>query len=225
MNLKDLRELITVSYALGDIDDVDFAILSELYASKNLDLPYQSYGRFNLDELEEDECIAEFRFRKTDIQDVAAALNIPDVFYCPQGTICHGLEGLCLMLRRLAYPCRLSDLVSRFGRPVPELSMIFNEVISFIYERHNHRFNQWNNLLLNPIQLERYATAITNKGAALTNCFGFVDGTVKAICKPSNHQRLVFPDREVFPDRARYHVLLSIPSYISTYTTECDWKM
>ena len=52
MNLKDLRELITVSYALRDIDDVDFAILSELYATKNLDLPYQSYGRFNLDELE-----------------------------------------------------------------------------------------------------------------------------------------------------------------------------
>ena len=64
--------------------------------------------------------------------------------------------------------------------------------VSFIYERHNHRIKQWNNLLLNPIQLERYATTITNKGAALTNCFGFVDGTVKAICKPSNHQRLVY---------------------------------
>ncbi len=64
MNFKELWELITVCYALGDIDDVDFAILSKLYASKNLDLPYQSYGQFNLDELEEDECIAEFRFKK-----------------------------------------------------------------------------------------------------------------------------------------------------------------
>ena len=77
MNFKDLRELIAVSYALGDIDDVASCThLSELYASKNLDLPYQSCGRFNLDELEEDECIAEFRFRKTDIPDLAAALNI-----------------------------------------------------------------------------------------------------------------------------------------------------
>jgi hypothetical protein len=192
MNFKELRELITVCYALGDIDDVDFAILSELYASKNLDLPYQSYGQFNLDELEEDECIAEFRFKKTDIPDLAAALKIPDVFYCPQGTICYGLEGLCIMLRRLAYPCRLSDLVPRFGRPMPELSMIFNEVISFVYKRHNPRIKQWNNLLLNPTQLERYATAITNKGAALTNCFGFIDGTVKAICRPGKNQRLVY---------------------------------
>ena len=50
------------------------------------------------------------------------------------------------MLRRLAYPCRLSDLVSRSGRPVPELSMISNEVISFIYERHNHRIKAGVNL-------------------------------------------------------------------------------
>ncbi len=57
MNFKELRELITVCYALGDIDDVDFAILSELYASENLDLPYQSYGQFNLDELEEDDVL------------------------------------------------------------------------------------------------------------------------------------------------------------------------
>ena len=201
MNFKELQELITVCYALGDIDDVDFAILSKVYASKNLDLPYKLHERFNLDNLEEDECIAEFRFRKTDIPDLAAALNIPDVFYCPQGTICYGLEGLCLVLRRLAYPCRLSDLVPRFGRPVPELSMVFNEVISFLYERHNHRIRQWNNLLLNPVQLERYAAAITDKGAALTNCFGFVDGTVKAICRPSKHQRLVYNGHK------RYHAL------------------
>ena len=130
--------------------------------------------------------------QKTDNPDLTAALNIPDVSYCPQGTICNGLEGLCFVLWRLAYPFRLSDLVSRFGRPVPELSIIFNEVISFVYEHHNYRIRQWNNLLLNPIQLERYAAAITIKGEALTNCFGFVDGTVKAICWPSKHQRLVY---------------------------------
>ena len=33
-------------------------------------------------------------------------------------------HGLCLVLRRLAYPCRLSDLVRRFGPPEPEMSMI-----------------------------------------------------------------------------------------------------
>jgi hypothetical protein len=70
--------------------------------------------------------------------------------------------------------------------------MNFNEVISFVYDHHNHHTKQWNNLLLSPIQLERYAAATTNKGASTdTNCFGFVDRTVKAICRPSK-QRLVY---------------------------------
>jgi hypothetical protein len=46
--------------------------------------------------------------------------------------------------------------------------MNFNKVISFVYDHHNHHTKQSNNLLLNPIQLERYAAAFTNKGAALT---------------------------------------------------------
>ncbi|CAH3112689.1 unnamed protein product [Porites lobata] len=45
------------------------------------------------------------------------ALRIPASFKCPQGTVCSGLEGLCLLLKRLAYPCRYFDLISTFGRP------------------------------------------------------------------------------------------------------------
>ena len=40
-------------------------------------------------------------------------LLIPEYLVCSQGTICSGTEGLCILLRRLAYPCRYSDLVQR----------------------------------------------------------------------------------------------------------------
>lgn len=36
--------------------DIDFAVLCELHASKNIDLPYKFYEQFNLDHLEEEEC-------------------------------------------------------------------------------------------------------------------------------------------------------------------------
>ena len=42
-------------------------ILSEAFSSKNPDLPYKSYAKFNLDEIDEDECLAELRFMKEDI--------------------------------------------------------------------------------------------------------------------------------------------------------------
>ena len=62
---------------------------------------------------------------------LADALGIPPVIKCQQRSICDGTEGLCMLLQRLAYPCRLSDMIARFGRPVPVMSMITKEVMNF----------------------------------------------------------------------------------------------
>ena len=40
--------------------------------------------------------------------------------------------------------------------------------------------------------LRIYANAIHAKGAALAKCWGFVDGTVRAICRPTVNQRAVY---------------------------------
>ena len=107
---------------------------------------------------------------------LADVLQIPADLVCSRGTIFGGLEGLCILLRRLAYPCRYSDLLQRFGRPVPELSMISITV------NHQQRLTNWNQTFLNPAKLEEYAQAISDRGAALKNCFGFIAGTVRPIC-------------------------------------------
>ena len=67
---------------------------------------------------------------------MADALQVPARFRCSQGTVCDGIEGFCILLRRLAYPCRYFDLVKRFARLVPELSLIANTVLDWIYENH-----------------------------------------------------------------------------------------
>ena len=98
-----------------------------------------------------------------------------------------------MLLKRLAYPCRFSDMIeTRFGRSVSELCMITNRVMDFIYDTHGHRITQWNPAVLNPGFLEQYVAAIAGKGAALDNCFGFVDGTVRPISKPGEQQRIVY---------------------------------
>ena len=40
--------------------------------------------------------------------------------------------------------------------------------------------------------LQTYSEVIHDKGAALDNCFGFVDGTVRPISKPGVNQRAVY---------------------------------
>ena len=97
-----------------------------------------------------------------------------------------------MLLKRMTYPCRYSDMIYRFGRPVPVLSVVTNQVLDYIYDVHSHRITQWNDQILNPVALQSYADAISRKGAALENCFGFVDGTVRPICRPKENQRVVY---------------------------------
>ena len=49
-----------------------------------------------------------------------------------------------------------------------------------------HRITQWNDMILYSVNLERYTNAISDKGAALDNYIGFIDGTVREICRPTN---------------------------------------
>ena len=72
------------------------------------------------------------------------------------------------------------------------MAMITNKMVNYIYDIHGHRLTQWNHQILQPEAFETYAQAIANKGAALTSCFGFVDGTVRKISRPGKNQRMVY---------------------------------
>lgn len=70
--------------------------------------------------------------------------------------------------------------------------MMSNQATNYIYEIHGHRVSQWNLNLLQPDNLQCYANAMAQKGAALQNCFDFVDGTVRPICHPGKNQQFVY---------------------------------
>ena len=191
-SFREIRNLLLESLDDGDISEDKFLLLDDANTSRNPDFPYECYGKFDLDEMDDSEGLAEFRFHKSDIPVLFEALQLPQSFTCQQGTICDGIEGLCLTLRRFAYPCRYSNLITRFGHPVPEISMISNLVMDTIYQEHNQKITQWNNTLLHPALLETYARAIRQKGSPLPNSFGFIDGTVRPICRPEVNQRIVY---------------------------------
>ena len=98
-----------------------------------------------------------------------------------------------MLLKRLCYPCRYSDMVHLFTKLVPVLCMITNQVLDYIYQAHSHHILQWNHQQLSQANLERFAKVVHQKGAPLNNCFAFVDGTVRPICRPSTvNQRLLY---------------------------------
>ena len=74
-------------------------------------------GRFDLEDLTQDQCWTWFPFRKVDLGRLCQGLGLPDKLVCRNGSVTSGLEVLCILLRRLAYPCRIDDLVELFGKP------------------------------------------------------------------------------------------------------------
>ena len=133
---------------------------------------------------------------KDDIPILLNALRIPASLKRSQGTVCSGLEGLCLLLKRLAYPCRYFDLISTFGRQVTELCMMANTELDWVFNEHGFRLTSWNQPFVTPTCLQEYARAITRQGSPLTNCFGFTDGTVRPICRSGEKQRIVYNGHE-----------------------------
>ena len=100
MAFKDLRNSLIISYDDGFIDDEEFVLLYDLYSSKDLDFPYNAYAPFDLEELDEPERVAEFRFRKRDVQALAEVLQVPDTITCEQCSVCTSIDlqtSICML--------------------------------------------------------------------------------------------------------------------------------
>lgn len=161
------------------------------------------FPRFSLedDKWTNKRCRENFRFDRDDIYVLAQLLEMPEVMRAPNRSTWSGLDGLCLVLRRLSYPNRLLELVPDFGRAEQELSMIFNSTCEWIYDRWSHLLSDLQKPWLLPPLLEELCQAVQNKGAPLQNCWGFVDGTPKQICRPTIGQRVFFSGHK------RYHCI------------------
>ena len=51
------------------------------------------------------------------------------------GLVVDSVPTLCLYLKRYSYPGRYRNLVFPFARPIPELSIITNQMVEMIFGR------------------------------------------------------------------------------------------
>ena len=70
--------------------------------------------------------------------------------------------------------------------------MITNCVVNYLYDNHGHGLTQWNHQIMIPPPLQRYANSESAQGPPLKNCFEFIDGTVRPICRPVDLQEVVY---------------------------------
>ena len=100
--------------------------------------------------------------------------DLPEKITCPNRFFVYREEAVCMMLKRFAYPCRYEDLVARFGRPVPQISMVVSRMVDIMYEKYGHLLSSLHQAWLTPAKLHEFARIIHDKGAALENYWGFI---------------------------------------------------
>lgn len=94
-----------------------------------------------------------------------------------------GLEGLLVLLRMLAYPTWRRDLERLFGQGKSTISVIFNAMLEFVYDRfvpllHNLGANTW--LTRDAVD---EACAAVGARCPLQNVWGFIDGTICQVAR------------------------------------------
>ena len=188
----NVKTVLILEHEAGSITDEELFLLLEEDKKRNTKFPCWNYEKFEMSSWNEDECWTDFRFNHQDLYRSKTALDLPDRMVAYNRQTFKGMEGLCLMLRRLAFPCRFSDLITGYGRHVAQLWIIYNHMIDHIYDTFWHLLKSFDqNWLLRPY-LQSFADAIHRAGAPLDNCWGFIDGTLRAIARPEENQRVMY---------------------------------
>ncbi|KAF8826370.1 hypothetical protein HHX47_DHR5000203 [Lentinula edodes] len=131
-------------------------------------------------------------FDKDGLSRLIKVLHIPDPFVTTRrGYRFQAFDALCILCARLAYPARLSDLQAKFGIREARISACINDLSSYIYKFWSHLLDLPPNLV-NPSNLERYASVIHAGGAPTKEVAAFLDGTINLICRPGTNQKIVY---------------------------------
>ncbi|ETI53405.1 hypothetical protein F441_03643 [Phytophthora nicotianae CJ01A1] len=188
------------------------------------ELPPQHHFRvpFNFNALSSADCVSKFRFGKAQIESLVSLFAL-DAIRTRERTAANGVEGLCIVLYKLAIPLRWKDLESFFGRTESGLSNLFLHVLDhleskfadLLYFNHEYAANH----------VQTYADAVFDAGGSMQNVWAFVDGTVRGICRPKarNSQRdgKYRSQKSVYNGHKRKHALryqtLSTPDGLITH--------
>ena len=142
--------LVLEAYEKDILNEEETLLAFELLDKSKDPILHRNYARFDLNQFDETECEEMFRFSKEDIPRLAETLRLPNKFTGYQGTTCDSIEGLCLLLQRLAYPCRYVDLIPLFGRAKQEISIISSLVLDAIYSVHRNLLNTFTASWMSP---------------------------------------------------------------------------
>jgi len=176
----------------------DLAIVVRRYRRAQLEVALSLERRrrieattFNLNAFSSQQSLSLFRFQPAYVGQLASLLNI-DVPFPRTRLRVAPVECFCIVLRRLASPCRWMDLEELFGRSGSALCTIFHATVQVVMARWGSLLSEWRVDFLRE-RAVTYAQKILDSGAYLDRWVGFIDGTTIFVARPGGgYQRACY---------------------------------
>ncbi|KAJ6493877.1 hypothetical protein DFH09DRAFT_871267, partial [Mycena vulgaris] len=138
------------------------------------------------------DCLYRFRLYADEIADLAALMDIPAPFRTRGRYAFSPVEALGLLLARFRSAGDMYEVSMKYNRSQSAISELVNELSEYLDERWSHLLDFDTNGILSPEHMKQYGRAIYNAGAPLRTVWGFIDCTIRGICRPTWWQRIVY---------------------------------
>jgi len=170
---------------------------------------------FNFNVISSKQSLSLFRFLPAHVGQLVALLEI-DVSFSRTRLRVDPPECFCIVLRRLASPCRWVDLEEVIRVSGSVLCHIFHATVDTVMNRWGFLLSEWCIDFMRA-RAVMYAEKIAAAGAYLDRCLGFIDGTALFIARPrggyqracySGHKRKHAVKFQIFvtPDGLFFHL-------------------
>ena len=163
-----------------------------------------SINSFNISIYSDESALRDFRFQIKDLARISDTMGWVYGKTERNGYTCVPFTACCILLRRMASPCRWADVEYLFGMRSSTLSEVLWEVLESFYEAQGHLLLDLKEGLLVQ-RAEMCADSITNAGAPLDSFVGFIDCTKIKMTRPGGHGGL---QRSCYSGHKRFHCLI-----------------
>lgn len=159
--------------------------------------------------------MAFYRFSWEEIHHLIALLGFPPVFRTASRLCMSALEAFCLLTYRLSHTSRWLDIALLFPRSQSALSLLFREVLDFMFYSWKHLL-LFDHVRLTPAYLRTMADTISEAAGpeGLDDCWGFIDGTHVRISRPSEDQNEMYSGQKKVHS-IKYHAIATPDGLIS----------
>ena len=127
--------------------------------------PREVYVAFDINAIPIRSFFSLFRFEKADLVRLHAGLRMPTHFRLQNRSFVTSMHGLCIILRRLAYTARHTDLEPLLQWDVTTMSRAFTMVAAWLWKKVHAKLH-WDENRLKPELLQHFAECVQHTAAA-----------------------------------------------------------